>query len=178
MKFILLLLLFPIVTNAQSDTTIVYSQSYHVKGQDQQIINKYTQQFIAEQKGRFFYLYSYSKQGIDKSIDTSKYGYYTTTGDSIKTTCLFVYIAASVDIVEGDIIFTSKDHEANIKLQNVRYSKYEQHHGQWRETQRGYYKDLKLCKHCNVTGIKLAETVNKGFIRLSLAYGNFLKKAH
>ncbi len=177
MKYLLLLLWLPLCTSAQTDTSVIYRQSYTVKGWNSGIVNEYSLRFIKEQRANFFYLSSYSKQGIDKSIDTSGYGIHKTDNGVVIANCVFVYIAKSIDVVYGDIVFTGKNNIAEMKLQNVRYSKYEKQNGGWRETQRGLYKDLKLCRHCNVTGIKIAETVNKGFVRLSLAYEAYLKRA-
>jgi len=178
MRLFILLILLPLLTNAQTDSSVVYQQNYRVKTSDTAIINNNTRSFISIQRDKFFYLSSYKKQGIDRLIDTSRYGYYRNDDSAIIASCVFVYIAGSVDVVHGDVVFTGKGDGVRMQLRNVYYQKYEQDNGRWRETQRGRYNDLKLCKHCNVTGIKLAETVNKGFVRLSLAYGKFIKNPH
>jgi len=177
MKYLLLLLCLPLFASSQTDTSVIYKQSYSIKEWDAVSVKNVTIQFIIEQKEKFFYLNTYSKQPIDTTIDTSKYGYYKTTDTAIIANCVFVYKTNSIDVVYGDAIFKCKNGMTTLQLRNARYSKYEKQNGNWRETQRGLYKDLKLCKHCNVTGIKLAETVNKGFVRLSLAYETYLKKA-
>lgn len=176
MRYLFLFLLWPIIAHAQNDSDVVYKKSYVLKNIKAAVINEHTKDFIQIEKGKFFYISSYSKKkGIDKSIDTSNYGNYRTNGNTVTATCVFMYMTNSVDVVTGDIVFTANDNEASMRLQNVMYGKYEKEDGRWRETLRGNYKDLKLCRHCNVTGIKLAETVNKGFVRLSLAYEKFIK---
>lgn len=174
--FVYILLLIPILTHAQTDSSVVYKQVYSVKGSNTAAINNYSKEFIHDNRNKFFLLSSFNKAHIDRSADTANYGYLIPASDTVMTRCLFIYIAGSIDVVRGDVVFIGRTNEAEVQLRNVRYTKYEMQNGKLTEIKEGNYKDLDMCKHCNVSGIKVAEIVDKGFVRISLAYHNYLKK--
>ena len=179
MKVLLCILLFtPCLVKGQTDSYVVYKEIYRVKGLNKGLIPDYARAYINENRNNFFLASSYSvfKIRIETGIDTSDYGHYVTKGDSVITQCLFIYIANSTDVIRGDVIFTGSSDKALILLRNVHYTKYEMQKGKLLVTKEGNYKDLDICKHCNVSGIKVAEMMNMGFVHLSLAYHEYLKR--
>jgi hypothetical protein len=169
-------ILLPLLTRAQADSTVVYQQQYLINGLDKTSLFNTTINFIKDNREKFFLLTGYGKLKVNSEIDTSGYGQYTTLGNTIKSPCIFIYMAGTTDLVKGEMVFNVNNDTAVLQLKNVHYYKYEMQNGKPVETKEGYYKDLNMCKHCNVSGIRVAETVNRGFVNLSLSYHQYLKK--
>lgn|SRR6185437_13230979 len=180
MKCLLYLFIFlPLISFAQTDSFAVYSRAFNVNETGANEIKDAAKDYVKQNRDRFFSVFSFAKDELDKSIDTTGYGYYSTNGDTVLAHCIWIYLGSRRSdcvVLRGDVIFIARNGWTKVVLRNLKYYKYAYEKNGVVFKEEGYYKNLDICKHCNVPGIKLGEIVDNNFGGIAASYHEYLKK--
>ena len=100
-------------------------------------------------------------------------------GDTVIARCIWIFLGtrrSNCDVLRGDVVFVAGKDQVQVSLQNLRYEEYGYHGDALRLEKSGWYKDLNICKHCSVAGIKLGEIADRNFAGIVVSYHDFLKR--
>lgn len=180
MKYIFCFFIFlPIVIYGQQTAEhVIYAKTFEIKDSNCIAHIMKTHDFVKNNKAVFFHLRSYTKEKLDKTIDTSGYGLRTDIANTVMTTCKWVYQGNKKNgtvLLQGDVVFSCEGHTVKMELRHLRYYKYFDENGKMTLKNEGRYEDLDMCKYCNASGMKIGEFVHDNFLHIAAAYSRFIR---
>lgn len=181
MKYLVCLLLFlPGLLLAQNNSSdVVYTKTFENKKKQCADAISVTGDFAKNNKMVFFHLRSYTKDKLDKSIDTGRYGFHSATENRISTRCEWIYQGNKKNgcvVLRGEILFSCQENGIEMELRKLHYYKYYYENGSPLLKNEGGYQELDMCKYCNASGMKIGEFVHDNFLRVAASYAAYLKK--
>jgi len=181
MKYLVCLLVFlPCLSIAQTNTSdIVYTKSIENKKKQCAEVIAATQAFAKQNRMVFFHFRSYTKNKLDKSIDTGTHGFQAMNENSVSTRCEWIYQGNKKNgcvVLKGEISFVCNANEIEIELKKLHYYKYYYENETLVLKNEGSYQELDMCKYCNASGMKIGEFVHDNFLRVAASYTAYLKK--